>query len=104
MPAISLERPSAVTKRLGVCRSSLHKAVHDGVLPPPIQLGARWSAWPSTEIDSIVQARIAGLSNDEIRELVKELLAKRKSAAPMQGRIAGLGDDDPARHHVSIEG
>ena len=98
MPAIALERPSAVTKRLGQCRSTLHKAVYDGLLPPPIQLGSRWSAWPSDEIDEIVRARIAGWSDDQLRELVKELV-RRRAIAPMQSRIAGVGGDD---RHVSI--
>ena len=95
MSAISMERNRDLQERLGNGRAKIHKDVKDGLLPPPVRLGQRWSGWPSDEIDQILRARIAGWDKDRIRELVKELVAKRQTAAPIQGRIAGLGDDEP---------
>jgi prophage regulatory protein len=94
MAEISLQRSPVVCKRLGRGRATLHQDVHDGLLTPAITIGSRWSAWPSDEIDQIARARIAGWSNDDLRALVKELVARRKTAAP--GRIASRGDDEPA--------
>jgi prophage regulatory protein len=95
MVEISLQRSPVVCQRLGQCRSTLHKHVRDGTMPPPIRLGQRWSAWFSEEIDQIVRARVAGWGKDRIRELVRELVARRQTAAPLQGRIGELGDDEP---------
>lgn len=98
MSGIQLERAGTVAQRLGRGRSTIHSDVREGLMPPPIRLGLRWSAWPSDEVDAIARARIAELSDDELRVLVKGLVAARRN------RIAGLGDDDPVRRHVSIEG
>lgn len=97
------QRSPVASERLGRGRSTLHEDVRRGTMPPPIKVGTRWSAWPSDEVDAIARARIAGFTDDELRALVKDLVAQRKTKA-MQGRIAGLGDDDPARRHVPIEG
>lgn len=58
--------------------STVYAHVQDGVLTPPVKIGLRASGWPEHEADAINAARIAGQSNDEIRELVKTLTAKRQ--------------------------
>ena len=58
--------------------STIYGRVEDGTLPPPIKIGPRASGWVESEIDSIIDARIEGKSEDEIRELVKNLITKRK--------------------------
>jgi len=83
MTEISLQRSRVVCDRLGKGRATLHNDIHDGLMPPPIQLGSRWSAWPSDEIDQIIRARIAGWDKAQLRELVKQLVARRKTAAPL---------------------
>lgn len=62
--------------------TSIYACIKAGTLPPPIKLTARSSAWVESEIAAINAARIAGKSDDEIRELVRELVAQR--AAPAQ--------------------
>jgi len=57
--------------------STVYAHVEDGVLTPPVKIGLRASGWPEHEVDAINAARIAGKSNDEIRELVKSLISKR---------------------------
>lgn len=90
-----MERNTDLQARLRNSRAKIHQDVRDGVLPPPIRLGSRWSAWPSDEIDQIIRARVAGWSRDRIRELVKELIVRRQTEAPMQGRIDEPDDDEP---------
>lgn len=75
-----LRRP-VVSKRTGYQRSTLYKHIQIGLFPPPVAMGARCSTWPSDEVDAIIQARIAGKSDDEIREIVRQLVVARKSAA-----------------------
>jgi len=45
-----------------------------------VSLGGRAVGWPSDEIDTLNAARIAGKSDDEIRELVGKLEAARTVA------------------------
>jgi prophage regulatory protein len=51
-------------------RSSIYSDVQRGVFPKPIKLGPRSIGWPEKEVDTILDARIAGESEDDIRELV----------------------------------
>lgn len=71
-------RCPAVTSKSGRSRSSIYEDVARGLLPSPIKIGLRASAWPLHEIDAVIAARIAGKSHDEIRALVRQLMAARK--------------------------
>lgn len=70
-------RLPAVVQRTGKSRSSVYRDVDLGLITPPINIGERSIGWPSNEIDAVVSARIAGKSSDEIRVLVKKLIAQR---------------------------
>jgi hypothetical protein len=37
--------------------------------------------WPEHEVDAVIEARIAGKTDDEIRELVRELEQRRREVA-----------------------
>jgi prophage regulatory protein len=52
-----------------------------GLFPPPIKLTQRASAWPAHEIEAIAAAMIAGSTDDEMRALVKKLVARRSELA-----------------------
>jgi prophage regulatory protein len=78
----SLQRIRTVCDRIGFGRSTVYEHISDGTLPPPIRIGPKWSAWPSDEIDALLAARVAGWSDDQIRELVTRLVALRVNAAP----------------------
>jgi prophage regulatory protein len=54
--------------------------VSQGLWTKPVSLGARAVGWPSDEVDVLNAARIAGKSDDEIRELVSKLEAARTVA------------------------
>jgi prophage regulatory protein len=68
-------------RRRGTSRSATYRHIAEGTLPPPVKLGPNTSAWPEHEITAIDAARIAGSTEDEIRALVKSLVAARKVAA-----------------------
>lgn len=77
----SIQRLPAVIAVTGSSRSTIYLRVSQGLWPQPVKLGARAIGWPSSEIMAINAARIAGLSDDEIRALVIKLEFARKSAA-----------------------
>jgi prophage regulatory protein len=74
-------RVPAVMQATGYARPTLYARVKAGLLPPPIKIGVRASAWPADEIAAVNQARIAGRSDADIRELVAALTGRRQHAA-----------------------
>ncbi|HNE72159.1 MAG TPA: transcriptional regulator [Giesbergeria sp.] len=57
--------------------TSVYNDIRDGLWTKPVAIGQRAKAWPDYEVKAIVRARIAGQTDDEIRELVSRLHAKR---------------------------
>jgi prophage regulatory protein len=57
--------------------ASQYNAIREGLFTTGVAIGRRSKGWPDYEVKAIAAARIAGKSDDEIRELVKVLLAKR---------------------------
>jgi prophage regulatory protein len=68
-------------KRSGLSRTSIQRAVANGILPRAVAVSERCRAWPSNEIDAVLQARIAGRSDEELRELVRAMIAAREHVA-----------------------
>lgn len=72
-------RLPAVQTVLGCSRSAFYQRIKEGLITKQVRLGPRSVGWPSHEIDALVTALIAGKTDDEIRQLVTELEAKRKT-------------------------
>ncbi len=72
-----IQRLPTIQAELGLSRSSVYGHIAQGLFPKPIQIGSRAVAWLSHETDAIIAARIAGQSDDQIRELVIELMNQR---------------------------
>ena len=53
--------------------ASIYSAIKEGLFTKGILIGQRAKGWPSAEVAAINKARIAGFSEDEIRELVNQL-------------------------------
>ena len=66
-------RKPEVCARSGNPPSTLYDRIKKGLFPRPIKIGERSSGWPENEVDLINKARIAGMSNEEIRQLVIKL-------------------------------
>ena len=79
--ALSIQRLPSVLKERGRSRSSHYKDIEDGLFTRPVRIGLRAVGWPSNETGAINAASIAGMNDDEVRELVIELEAKRKTLA-----------------------
>ena len=74
---IEFIRQPAVTAMTGLSRSVLYAHVQRGLFTPPIHLGPQTAVWPRHEINAINAARLASKSEDEIREVVKAMIADR---------------------------
>lgn len=68
--------------KTGDTRSPYYAKILAGLMTRPVKTGSgRAVGWPEHELDAIINARIAGASDVEIRKLVDKLHAARKSAA-----------------------
>lgn len=63
----------------GRSRSAHYSDILSGLFPPPIKVGPRASGHPENEVAAMNEATIAGKSADELRKLVIELVASRKT-------------------------
>lgn len=61
--------------------ASVYNAIRAGLFTNGVAIGQRAKGWPDYEVDAINAARVAGKSESEIRELVKNLHAKRSELA-----------------------
>jgi len=73
-------RMPAVKSESGLSRSTIYLLISQGLWTKPVSLGARAVGWPSDEVEKLISAQIAGITDDEIRALVTKLEANRKSA------------------------
>lgn len=60
--------------------ASIYNAARVGLFPTGVAIGQRAKGWPDYEVQAIAAARVAGKSEDQIRELVSCLHANRSSA------------------------
>ncbi|WP_394808123.1 helix-turn-helix transcriptional regulator [Nitrosomonas sp.] len=77
----TIHRLPVVKSETGLSRSTIYQHITQGLWIKPIRLGARAVGWPAHEVAALNAARIAGKSDEEIRELVLKLIAARKSFA-----------------------
>lgn len=73
-------RMPVVKSESGLSRSTLYLRISQGLWTRPVSLGSRAVGWPSDEVEALNAARIAGRTDEEVRTLVQELEASRKSA------------------------
>jgi prophage regulatory protein len=80
--SLVLQRRRDVLAQLRESNSGFYSKIQKGELPPPVRVGERCSAWPSHEIDAIVNARIAGATVEQMRQLVQQLVEQRAALMP----------------------
>jgi prophage regulatory protein len=66
---------------IGLPKSSLYAQIGSGLFPRPVALSSRAVGWPAYEVASVIAARIAGKTDEEIRALVLRLEAARNEIA-----------------------
>ena len=70
-------RLDTTLKKRARSSSSHYRDINDGLFTKPVRLGKRAVGWPVEEVNALNTARMAGLTDNEIQELVKELHARR---------------------------
>ena len=74
-------RLPAVKANTGLSRSTIYLRINQRMFTKPVSLGGRAVGWPAHEVAALNAARIASKPNSEIRELVVQLEAARKTVA-----------------------
>jgi predicted DNA-binding transcriptional regulator AlpA len=80
-------RLPAVLERLGESRSVFLREVDSGLAPPPVKVG-RCVFWPRHEISEVMAARLNAAQPEQLRRLVGELIARRRTLIPASMREA----------------
>ena len=75
-----LWRLPIVLDAVGIKGALLYRLISEGRFVRPVKISDRASAWPSTEVQSIIDLKIRGGSDDELKRLVRQLHAARASA------------------------
>jgi prophage regulatory protein len=76
----TIKRAKDARAQFGIPQSTFYDWQARGLMPPGIALGIRSVGWPAHELDALAAARIRGASEDEIRALVRDLVAARAHA------------------------
>ena len=75
---IQIVKQPSLLKQFSFSKSTLFSQIKQGLMPKPIPLGDRAVGYLQHELDAVLSARIAGKSNEKIKELVNSLVTKRK--------------------------
>ena len=75
--ALKIERKPVVLQRIGLSRSTLQSRIQKFLWCPPIKLDAHAVGFLEHETDELIAAHINGYSPEQLRELVKNLVAER---------------------------
>ena len=87
---MSILRIEAVKAETGHrSHASIYNAINIGLFTKPVRIGQRSVGWPSDEVQAINAARIAGMTDAAIKDLVTRLHAKRSElAGPLPWGVA----------------
>ena len=65
------------SKRALISPPSYYRLAADGLMPPVVKLAKSRSAVIEDELDAVLRARAIGMSNDDVRKLVKRMVEQR---------------------------
>ena len=81
MKPIKILRLTEVLERYGKKETATRDAIAAGLFPAFVQLGGRCIGLPEHELEQLLRARIAGLPDADIRNLVTRIHEERARAA-----------------------
>ena len=82
---VQFYRMADIARIAGCSKSGVYCQIKDGTFPKQIKWGQRAVRWPANEVQAVIDARKAGKSNDEVRELVRQLHEKRTAGSAAVG-------------------
>jgi prophage regulatory protein len=74
---IELIRRAEVLQLTQRSKSSLYLDEQNGIFCPPVSIGCRAKAYLKHEVETVIQARIEGQTLEQLKALVKNLIANR---------------------------
>lgn len=74
-------RKPEVIQTTGLSNTSIFERTRDGRFPPSISLGGRAVGYLEHEVLALLTALAAGRSDEQIRQLITLMVAKRKESA-----------------------
>lgn len=78
MRPINILRMPAVRQKSGYASAtSVYNLVRNGTFTRPVQIGPKTVGWPEHEVDAINAARVGGIQEEQLKELVRKLHAQR---------------------------
>jgi prophage regulatory protein len=73
-------RPKDACRQLGgMGLSTLYAHMDRGLFVKPVALSRRFVVFPQDEVTAIINARLAGKTDEDVRQLVAELMEKRRA-------------------------
>jgi prophage regulatory protein len=72
-------RIKQIKDQTGLPPSTVYDQIRRQLFTKPVKLGERVSGWPESEVNQIIEARISGQTDEQVKELVRKLHAKRQS-------------------------
>lgn len=98
VPAWGILRIADVKAATGICsHTTIYNAIEAGTFPNSIPLGTRAVGWPADEVQTVVAARVAGVDDAGLRQLVQQLHESRRTKYQnLLGRVLGHTTDNPA--------
>tara|TARA_R110000737_G_scaffold351475_1_gene393854 strand:- start:19799 stop:20221 length:423 start_codon:yes stop_codon:yes gene_type:complete len=75
---LKLIKKIEVLALIRISKSQLHVLINTGLMPPSVSIGERAVAFVQHEIQLVLAARVAGRSNEEIKQLVSDLVSSRQ--------------------------
>ncbi len=98
VPAWGILRIADVKAATGICsHTTIYNAIEAGTFPNSIPLGTRAVGWPADEVQTVVAARVAGVDDAGLRQLVQQLHESRRTKYQnLLGHVLGHTTDNPA--------
>lgn len=81
MSNLRIIRKSQAAAMAGISKTNLWEQTKKGTFPPSLSLGARAVGYLLHEVEAVIAARSASFDEEQLKELVKTLVERRKATA-----------------------
>ena len=78
---IEILRFPDLRKSYGLARGTAYEGIYRGTFPRPVKISTRSVGFLKHEVETVLQARIAGKTDDQIRALVAKIHESRKNTS-----------------------
>ena len=93
MALLNLVRKDKARVPYACGKTLFQQKINEGLIPPPIKLGLRAVAFYEHELNATLAVTIAGYTDEQIKEFVKGLVAKRKDLLKQYTHLEAANND-----------